>query len=169
MNIILIGFKKSGKTSIGKILSSVMKKKFFDIDEILMSLFEKKYKKRKTIYEVFQILEEKKFRELEKEVIFSIRNINNAIISTGGGSILNNNLAIFEKPKIIIYLKTSKEILLRRIQKEKTTIYKDRNFFEKKEYENRKNLYEKSSDKIIQTDNKNIEKITLEIQELINV
>lgn len=165
MNIILIGMKSSGKSSIGKTISVMMDREFFDTDEILKTLFFEKYKKKKTIFEIFQFLEEKKFRCLENEIFVSFKNVKNAVISTGGGSILDKkNILGFENPKIIVYLKSSIETLKKRIQKEENpTQFKDENILIKT-FESRKKLYENVSDITIPTDDSDIEKIAFEIK-----
>jgi len=165
MNILLIGFKHSGKTTTGKRLSTFLKKKFFDIDEIIEDLFFKKYKKNLKIFEIFRFLQKQKFQEIEYEATLSLKNIKNAVIATSGSFILNeNNFEVFSKNSTrIVYLKTLKKVLKKRIKENnQNTNFKDDDFFEK-EYEKRKNLYSKKADFTIQTDHKNIDPILKEI------
>ncbi|KKK91035.1 hypothetical protein LCGC14_2717000, partial [marine sediment metagenome] len=119
MNIILIGMKHSGKSSVGKTLSAMLGRKFFDIDEIIKTLFYKNYPKNKNvtqIFEIFKFLKEEKFRALEEKAFFSIKNVKNSVIAAAGGSILNeNNFEFLKNSKIIIYLKTSIDTLKKRI------------------------------------------------------
>lgn len=171
MNVVLIGFKKSGKTTIGRILSSLFKKKFYDVDEVIKNLFADKYKNRKMkgIFEIFKFLKEEEFRKLENQAFFSLKDIDNSIISTSGGCILNkNNLMVLKRPKMIVYLKTSKNSLKKRIGRQKRSIFNEINIFEE-EYEKRKNIYEKEADMMFLTDNKDFEKLSLKIKEKINV
>lgn len=82
-NIVLIGMPGSGKTTVGKILSEKLKMPLFDSDEIII---------RETGREISDIFEkdgESAFRKLENEAIFSLSGKTGAIISTGGGAVLN--------------------------------------------------------------------------------
>lgn len=82
-NIVLIGMPGSGKTTAGKILSEELGMPFFDSDEIII---------RKTGREISDIFEkegEKFFRGLEKEEILSLSGKTGAVISTGGGAVLD--------------------------------------------------------------------------------
>ena len=109
MNIILIGMKHSGKSSVGKNLASMLDKKYLDIDEIIKTLFYKNYPKKNffiQIFEIFDFLKEEKFRALEEKAFYSLKSAKNSVIAVGGGSILNeNNFEALKSSKIIIYLK----------------------------------------------------------------
>jgi len=169
MNILLIGFKKSGKTTTGKLLSSFLSKKFIDVDDVIIDFFLKKYKKKLKIFDIFCFLKEKGFRKLEKEAYLSLKGIENYVIATSGGMVLSDqNFSIFEKEKIVIYTKTSFEILKKRIQLDKKNIFQNNDFFIK-EHNKRERLYEKYSDFIIQTDNKKPLDICLRIKDFLYV
>lgn len=172
MNIILIGFKKSGKTTLGKILSKLLNKKFIDIDDIINKIFKEKHNEDKNIFEIYQNLQEINFRKFENLAFENVKNVNNSIIATSGGCILNNNnLEILNNPKIIIYLKATKETLINRIKNEKNSIFQNETYFEK-EYEIRKQIYEDKADMIFET-NLDFEKLSInlakKIKEKLNV
>ena len=84
-NIVLIGMPFSGKTTIGKMLKKTFPDKdFFDIDEII----ENKYG---SIPKIFSEKGEKEFRRIEEEVTLDLSTKRNAIIATGGGTILSSD------------------------------------------------------------------------------
>ncbi|MDR3048277.1 MAG: shikimate kinase [Elusimicrobiota bacterium] len=83
MNIILTGFMGTGKTTIGKILSQIMSMRFCDVD----SLIEKE--QAMPIREIFSKFGEQAFRRIESETIEKIAQVDNTIISCGGGAVLN--------------------------------------------------------------------------------
>ena len=168
MNIILIGFKNVGKSSVAKKLSSVLQKKIIDTDELIKRKIFEKFKKRLNIFEIFTFLKEKKFRKLENFIILSIKDMKDSVIALGGGAILNQENILAFKDKKIIYLKASKKILKNRIAKEKKSIFTDDKLFEEK-FEKRKSVYENFADITIQTDNKDIETIAYEIREKVYV
>ncbi|NGX51998.1 MAG: Shikimate kinase [Candidatus Anoxychlamydiales bacterium] len=172
MNVILIGMKHSGKSSVGKNLASMLDRKFFDIDEIIKTLFYKNYPKKKSItqiFEIFKFLKEEKFRFLEAKAFFSIKNVKNASIAAAGGSILNeSNFEISSNPKTIIFLKASIETLKKRIfENRKKTIFQDEKSLIKT-FENRKKIYENLADITIQVDTKDIQEIAIEIKNKID-
>ena len=81
LNVILIGFKNSGKTTLGKKLAAHLNWPFFDTDEALLE----KHKKR-SIKELYEALGEARFREEEQKMIESI-SFTQTVIALGGGSL----------------------------------------------------------------------------------
>ncbi|NGX63229.1 MAG: Shikimate kinase [Candidatus Anoxychlamydiales bacterium] len=168
MNIVLIGFKNAGKSSVAKKLSKILQKKLIDTDELIKRKIFEKFKKRLNIFEIFTFLKEEKFRKLESIVVLSIKDVEDSVIALGGGAILNQENILAFKDKKILYLKASKKILKNRIAKEKKSIFTDDKLFEEK-FERRKSIYERFADVTIQTDNKDIETIAYEIREKVYV
>ncbi|MBQ6877154.1 MAG: shikimate dehydrogenase [Oscillospiraceae bacterium] len=82
-NIVLIGMPASGKTTVGKLLSEELKLPLFDSDEIIIE------KTGRKISDIFANEGEPAFRKIESEAIFELSGKTGAIISTGGGAILN--------------------------------------------------------------------------------
>jgi|ETNmetMinimDraft_32_1059908.scaffolds.fasta_scaffold32325_2 shikimate kinase len=98
-NIFLIGLMGSGKTSIGKVLAKNLKKSFLDIDNEIIN------KMNLTISEIFEKYGEIKFREMESEILHSLTIDKNAVISTGGGIILNKkNISKMKGVGVIVHL-----------------------------------------------------------------
>ena len=103
-NIVMLGMTGVGKTTIGKILSKVVKAKFIDID------YEIEKASNLKVYDFFSQYGENEFRKLEKKVLLkSLSNTNKSVISTGAGilsdseiiaSIHTNSLSIFLDIKI---------------------------------------------------------------------
>ncbi len=105
-NLVLIGFMGTGKTSVGKIISEKLGKKFIEMDEKIVE------KAGKSIPEIFSQDGEIKFREIEMEVAKDLSEKENVVISGGGGIILNKlNIDYLKKSSIIILLEaTAKDI-----------------------------------------------------------
>jgi shikimate kinase len=113
-NIVLIGFMGTGKTLVGKKLARRLKMDFVDLDEVI----EKENKMK--ISEIFERYGEKYFRQLETKAVKKISDMNNHVISTGGGVVLKSeNVKNLKKNGVIVCLKASPEIILKRIEKEK--------------------------------------------------
>lgn len=83
LNIALYGLAGAGKSAIGKELSKLLGKTFYDVDSIIEE------RANMTIPEIFSTFGEDKFRNLEAEVIAELGMENNCCISLGGGAILN--------------------------------------------------------------------------------
>lgn len=118
MNIILFGFKSSGKTYLGKLLSAAWKRPFIDTDDIIISLYKEKFGQTLPIHEIYQNLGNDEFRILEKIAILGLHPNSNAIIALGGGAMLDNDLVAYvQKIGQLVYLKASFDTILQRIRK----------------------------------------------------
>ncbi len=110
MNIILIGFRGTGKSTVGKILSKETGWKFISSDDEI----ENKYGK------ISNLVSDKGweyFRRLEEDVIGNIAKEDKTIIATGGGVVMNsNNVQNLKKNGKFILLTTSKELIINRIK-----------------------------------------------------
>jgi shikimate kinase len=99
LNIILIGFRGTGKTTIGKILAQRLGKEFIDADEYL------EQKQGKTIKDIFSEGGETLFREIEVQMIAELCRLDDRIIASGGGVILREeNVRRLRENGIIILL-----------------------------------------------------------------
>jgi len=80
--ISLIGFMGSGKTSVGRELARIRKMDFVDTDELI------ERKISKTVNEIFSTMGEEKFREIESDILYSLKDKKNMVLSCGGGIVL---------------------------------------------------------------------------------
>lgn len=114
-NIVLIGFMGSGKTSIGKKLSLVLKREFIDTDDFIEK------REGMSINEIFEKKGESEFRKMEKELYKRFSKPKKKIIATGGGVIKNPaNIANLKKGGVIIYLKSSPEKIAQNLKFDNT-------------------------------------------------
>jgi shikimate kinase len=98
--IYIIGFMGSGKTTAGKKLASLLDWKFIDLD--------KKIEEHtgKTIPEIFSGNGEEYFRELETQLLRSLKSQTHTVISTGGGTPCHSdNMDFMIGTGLTIYLK----------------------------------------------------------------
>ncbi|MEZ4741095.1 MAG: shikimate kinase [Bdellovibrionota bacterium] len=109
-NIILVGLPGCGKSSTGWLLAKQMGLGFFDTDEWIVSL------SRKPIVEIFKNEGESGFRKYEEQVVKFISNIQNHVISIGGGLLESDeNWKILESRGRLVYLNCSLAELSRRL------------------------------------------------------
>lgn len=113
MNLVLTGYKCSGKSTVGKILSEKLNKSYLDIDEYIESNTGLK------IREIFEICGEEYFRLLEESAIREICKQNGVIISTGGGvTLLYRNVKRLQGSGVIVYLTVSQSEAIDRMTRE---------------------------------------------------
>ena len=82
MNIVLIGFRGSGKSSIGRRLASKLWLDFIDTDVLVSE------RAQMTIREIFQAEGEEGFRQRESQVIAEVAARDRLVIAAGGGAVL---------------------------------------------------------------------------------
>jgi len=98
--IYLIGFMGSGKSTVGKKLALSLKWSFIDLDEKIEAEAGMK------IASIFSEKGELHFRHVESAVLKSLKNEENTIISTGGGTpCFNDNMDFMIGTGLTIYLK----------------------------------------------------------------
>lgn len=162
-NIVLIGMMGSGKSSIGHLLDAkLLDFHYVDIDS------EIERNEKMTIEEIFAVVGEAHFRELEHNMIKKLSNYHNQVIATGGGAVENfENIELLRQNGVIFYLKASIDELYERVRMTtsrpllKTTNPKQR----LKELMDRREKYYIKADFEINTENKSLIEIVDEILE----
>nr|NGX53950.1 Shikimate kinase [Chlamydiota bacterium] len=93
MNVILCGFTCTGKSTLGREVAKQLDISFIDTDDLLGD-----------VRALYREIGDQAFREREREAIFSLRNVKNSLIATGGGSfVLEENCAFLKSIGRIIY------------------------------------------------------------------
>ncbi|GBR76293.1 shikimate kinase [Candidatus Termititenax persephonae] len=115
MNIILIGFMGSGKTSTGRLLAKHLGYQFIDIDQII------EQKHGMTCAKIFAQRGEDFFRKQETTALKELHGLANSVIATGGGIILSaDNRSFLKNLGTLIYLKTPPAEILKRVEHDTT-------------------------------------------------
>jgi shikimate kinase len=124
MNIILIGFKASGKSTVGKLLAELTGYIFVDTDRLAAALFRKKNRLSLSCREIFELKGEKYFRDLETEVLKELQGLNNAVVSTGGGTVLKEeNLPILKGLGRCLFLDVPLNVLENRLERQRSPLF----------------------------------------------
>ena len=112
-NIVLIGMAGVGKTSVGRVLSKKIQRKFLDIDQE----FEDQTIIR--ITDFFAIYGEKEFRKIERRIINDVLTKNKKLVVSAGGGIFSNDEIrdLIIKKSITFFLDSSIETLAERLKK----------------------------------------------------
>ncbi len=161
MNIFLIGYRCTGKTSVGKALANTLGWEIIDADTELVD------EQGNTIAEIVAGKGWDAFRDMEKSVLKKICGRDNQVVATGGGVILNNdNVTTMQENGVRIWLQASPETIKERIVKDRNTEAQRPSLTEQgllEEIEDvlaeRTPLYENAMDFNVETDNMSIEQI----------
>jgi shikimate kinase len=98
-NLVLIGYRATGKTSVGVRLAEVLQRPFVDLDQVLV---------REAGRPIADIVTQGgwgEFRRLEKELVARYRDARGLVLATGGGVVLDsNNVVALRENGIIIWL-----------------------------------------------------------------
>jgi shikimate kinase len=110
MRLFIIGYKSSGKTTIGKKLAHRLNLEFIDLDHAIED------RENRTVPEIYTEIGDEKFRVLEWEVLTEIVKNDNIVVSTGGGAPCHcNNMNLMEKYGEVIYIHLDNDTLVNRL------------------------------------------------------
>jgi shikimate kinase len=115
-NLFLIGFRGSGKTTIGPAVANLLQTEFIDLDDWIQT------KENKTIAQIFSEFGENHFRQLERKYLVQVAQFQNTVISCGGGIVLNSeNRECLKNSAKCVWLKASASFLMKRIESDPAT------------------------------------------------
>lgn len=150
----------SGKSTVARLIGKLTNMGVVEMDDLTL-----KASKRKSVSEIFEKDGEVRFRELEIETARKIKDMDNVVVSTGGGVVMNKIILDYLKQNsgIIVYLETSFYEIERRLAN-----VKDRPLFKnilaaRKLYEFRTPLYDFFSEYMVTTNDKTPQQVAQEI------
>ncbi len=110
--VFLTGFMGSGKSTIGPLLARQIGYDFLDLDELIEEIEGKK------IADIFREKGELYFRNIERNILTeTVLKLSRFVVALGGGTItFLDNLYLIKKAGVLIYLRTSPQVLLERIK-----------------------------------------------------
>lgn len=164
-NIILIGMRGAGKTTVANILANKLNIKTIDMDSEIAK------QNKMSIKEIIEKYGIECFRNLETEYLKSFPQSEEVILSTGGGVILKEeNRDLLKKIGKIFYLYTLPKTSHKRIgdDKKRPILTKVSNMLADLEnlFSQRKEIYESVADYIIDTEKLNASEVTNAILEI---
>ena len=114
-NIFLVGLMGAGKSTVGRILSRRLSKRFVDTDH------EIEKRNGVTIPVIFEIEGEEGFRRREQEVLADLAQEQGLVLSTGGGIVLKpENRETLRNHGFVVYLNARPELLAERTKHDRT-------------------------------------------------
>jgi shikimate kinase len=113
-NIYLVGLMGAGKTSVGRYLAKRLGKTFYDCDH------EIELRTGVKIPVIFDIEGEDGFRVRESAVLTELTRLNNIVLATGGGTVINaNNRRQLADHGTVVYLRASPADLWQRTRNDR--------------------------------------------------
>lgn len=113
MNIVLIGYRCSGKTVVGNILARELGRPFVDTDEAI---------EEDTGASITSMIAERgwaHFRDVEKAYVQNLSGKDNLVIATGGGVILDReNIRCLKQKGWVVWLHGRPEVLKKRMARD---------------------------------------------------
>jgi shikimate kinase len=111
VNLALVGFMGTGKTSVGRVVAEQLHFEFLDTDELIQS------RTGRTINDIFGKDGEPAFRMLERQVVGELAGRTKTVISTGGGLPANlENLTALKAHALVVCLWASPERIWERVR-----------------------------------------------------
>ena len=115
-HLFLIGYRGSGKTSVGAVVAARLGRPFFDADVVLET------DAGRTIRDIFAAEGEAGFRHRETATLRKLAAGEPAVIATGGGAILRpHNRELLRASGFVVWLNAPAELLWDRISIDPTT------------------------------------------------
>ena len=116
MNIFLIGYRCTGKTTVGRFLAKRLERLFFDTDLELVK------EQGINISDIVSKRGWAAFREIEKRVIQCACERDNQVVATGGGAVLDeDNVKQMKDSGVLVWLKADISTIEKRIIEDNTT------------------------------------------------
>lgn len=117
MSIVLLGYRGSGKSTVGKRLADRLWLKFVDTDELVVR------KAGASIKDIFAHQGEAAFRDLETQVVEEVSKLEDHVIALGGGAVLREeNRRVLKAAGLkLIFLRCEPDELVKRINSDPMT------------------------------------------------
>jgi len=113
VNIALIGFMGTGKSTVGRMVAEQLRFDFLDTDALIEE------RTGKTITDIFAQNGEPAFRELECRLVEELTGRSRTVISTGGGLPVNPaNLASLKTHSLVVCMWASPEKIFERVREQ---------------------------------------------------
>ncbi|MCA9426262.1 MAG: shikimate kinase [Candidatus Omnitrophica bacterium] len=164
MNLVLIGYRGTGKTAVAESLANDLNLRHVGMDAELVCRFGRGVPEfvEENGWDAFRDEESKLARELGLE--------DNLLIDCGGGIIVRDaNIEALRENGRVVWLKASVETIVSRIQgdDQRPSLTGTKSFIDEIQevLEVRIPLYDKASDFAVDTDGKSLEEVTREIRE----
>ena len=108
-SVVLVGAPGAGKSTVGRLLATTLNWTFLDTDAIIES------QEKRTVAEIFIESSEVHFRELEVAAVSAALEHTDAVISLGGGAVLDSRTRAALSGLPVVWLEVSVDVAVRRV------------------------------------------------------
>lgn len=162
MNVVLIGYRGTGKSSVGKILAAQLGRTLLSTDAEVVKLA------GQTIPAMVEQHGWEYFRDLESKVCQELADQNGLIIDTGGGAILRlQNVEVLKQTGKLFWLTASVETIAKRIgsDTQRPSLTGTKSFLDEIQdvLQDRLPKYQAAGDYVIETDGRSLSQVADEI------
>jgi shikimate kinase len=158
VNIVLIGYRGTGKSTVGRLLAARLGRNFVSTDAEIV-----KHAQR-TISEIVTQEGWEYFRDLESDICRGLVSRNQLVIDTGGGTILRaQNVEALKKNSTVFWLTASVETIAKRIggDNQRPSLTGTKSFVDEIQdvLRERTPKYQAAADHVIATDDRSINQL----------
>ncbi len=158
MNIVLIGYRGTGKSTVARLLASRLERELVSTDAEIVK------RAQRTIPEIVAQEGWEHFRDLESEICREIAGCDQLIIDTGGGIILRaQNTEMLKKNGTVFWLTASVETIAKRIgaDNQRPSLTGTKSFVDEIQdvLRGRMPKYQAAADHVIATDTRSINQL----------
>lgn len=158
MNIVLIGYRGTGKSTVGKLLAKRLGRELVSTDAEIVK------RAKRTIPEIVAREGWEYFRELESDICRELASRDRLIIDTGGGAILRaQNVEALKKNGTVFWLTASVETIAKRIggDNQRPSLTGTKSFVEEIQdvLREREPKYQAAADHVVTTDGRTIDQL----------
>ena len=167
MNIVLIGYRGTGKTAVGEKLAQSLAWPLLQLDNMIVG------RAGCSIPEIVENSGWDYFRDLESQAVAEVAKNDSCVIDTGGGVILREqNVVHLKQNGLLFWLKADPDTIISRIKDDtsRPSLTGNKSFIEEVQeiLQQRTPLYQKAQDVTIETAGRTIDSIADEIIEKYN-
>ena len=158
MNLILIGYRGTGKSTVGKVLAKRLDRELVSTDKEIVK------RAGRSIPEIVQEKGWEYFRDLESDVCRDLAGRDNLVIDTGGGAILRQgNVEVLKRNGTLFWLTASVATIAGRIggDTQRPSLTGAKSFVEEIEevLRERTPKYQAAADHVLSTDGRSIQQL----------
>lgn len=161
--IVLIGFAACYKSSAGKIIAKRLGYKLADTDKLAQD------KAGMPVSRILNELGEQAFRQIEGETLIAVSQMENVVISCGGGSVLSQDFATLAKDSEVVWLTATAQTIYKRLNGKTRPLFDSLTVDElQAKMDERHSLYERYSTLRFTTDNRSSRQVAEEVLSVLN-
>ncbi len=158
MNIVLIGYRGTGKSSVARLLAARLGRELVSTDAEIVR------RAQRTIPEIVAQDGWEYFRDLESDICRELAGRDQLVIDTGGGAVLRaQNVEALKKNGTLIWLEASVETITKRIggDNQRPSLTGTKSYIDEVQdvLRERAPRYQAAADRVITTDDRSIDQV----------